>query len=289
MKTPTIVNDKVIIKLTLHNYSRIKLLNIDIKHSESIFLGFLSSILLIISAVLFTTEYFEAGVIIMIFSGGLFSLFLISFKDKGTVLFIALLSFILNTVLYTNINILKVNNFIINTIILVWYFILFTFIPLVMFNVQSLIVRKFPKIPFMLEPLNNEEIKREDSIIIDVLGFIQSILIVKFFIGNMFIYQIIAILGLLIFILIRAIAIIKDSSKYRWISSLIFTTLISFDIYMLSNNYVANSGVLSTASQITNLDVEVMFIIIFLYLYIVLLMIFFDTLKNRYLRPNVIK
>lgn len=110
-----------------------------------------------------------------------------------------------------------------------------------------------------------EEIKREDSVIIDIIAFFQTVIFLNYSGGSMSFYQLLALLGFIIFIIPRGIGIIKDNNQLRKISMRALISVLVMDIGIIVFNYVDKTQIMINLGTVLKLPLDLMFVIFFFY------------------------
>jgi hypothetical protein len=121
-----------------------------------------------------------------------------------------------------------------------------------------------------------EEGFREDSVLIDSVSFIQGIFIIK--------YNTILIILLIIFLIPRIIANVKNNNKYRLISSSSIIPILYIDIYYVIRNQVQNlfENVIDKISASLNINFTFHVLFIITYTAIILWIQLINILGIRY-------
>lgn len=160
-------------------------------------------------------------------------------------------------------------------------FLMFILIPYIFLEVEKYIKYKYPNLEKILKPENKKEIIREDGIIIDLIGFFQAIIFLKLLNDDLYVLQIITLIGFILFVIPRSISIIKDNQKLRRIATKILLVVFITNIYTLGYVFfdIESFKILNNYLKI---DAILVYIISYLYFFIFSLFFMGDIIDNRY-------
>ena len=155
-------------------------------------------------------------------------------------------------------------------------------LPYFLYKFFNKYIYKNDRILYKFKPKNREEIKREDSIIIGIVGFLQAIFSLNILDQNLIEYQKTIIFGTVLFAIIRGYAIIKDKWIFRSYSTYILISIIITDIIIYLNLYILEWEQIVIIKNIINIPIDIVIFSLLIYF------IFFSTallskmIDNRY-------
>jgi len=238
----------------------------------------------ILSYIFFILNYGLFGLSFFLLSTYFFANYIISLNKKNAVILMLIMFIFFSYLLNYKKGIVLPDIF--NMIDFSWYFLAFTDIPLIIICAFNYIFSKKGNLLYILKPNDAEEIKKEDGIIIDIVGFIQAMLLINFSFKNVSLYKYISVVGLIVFIIPRAYAIIKNSSLWRWISTSILLFIMILNSYMLWVESPRVFKIINDVQNIIKIPVDILYILFVVYTITVFSLTVVEMAKYRYLSAN---
>jgi len=238
--------------------------------------------LMILTLIIYYFSYYNLSLVLFIIGTffGAFGFYKLKYK-KYILFFFGIILTISLSVLYLDINykfiLVDLNQ-------LAFYllnFLIFLIIPYTFLEIENYVKTRYPSIINILIPNDEKEIKREDSIIIDLIGFFQAIIFLKFLKDEILFLQVFTLIGFITFIIPRSIAIIKDNNKLRKISLDILIFIIISDIYMMIYTFI-NLDILMFFPDRFNLSGFIIYMLLFLYTFVFSFLFLNDLIEKRY-------